>query len=305
MIVVGHAALDHVYRIAQFPLKPTKVRALEHIESGGGSAANAAVTIARLGGPVEFWSRVGADDTGRRILAGLEAQGIDKQFILVHEGSRSSEAAVIVDNSGERLIVGERDHAMPADAAWLPIDHVSDAAVVLSDLRWFEGTAAAFREARRHGITTVLDIDIGGAAAVSEYLRFTDYAIFSAPALAAFGGAGSDIERLHRVRASGVRHAGVTRGAKGYLWCGGDGDVHEEPACPVAVVDTTGAGDAFHGAFAWALAHGHDETSCAKIACAVAALKCRKLGSRQGLPSLAEVEGVLGRPLLRPQEGQV
>jgi len=118
--VVGHAAFDHVFRIADFPERPTKIRALEHLEGGGGSAANAAVTIARLGGSVEFWSRVGADSTGRRILSGLDAEGVSTRYVLVHEGSRSSESAVIVDKSGERFIVSERDHAMPADTGWLP-----------------------------------------------------------------------------------------------------------------------------------------------------------------------------------------
>ena len=68
IICVGHAALDFVYRIEAFPETPTKVRSLEHIESGGGMAANAAAAIARLGGTVELWSRTGADSAGARIL---------------------------------------------------------------------------------------------------------------------------------------------------------------------------------------------------------------------------------------------
>ena len=67
IICVGHAALDYVYRIEAFPPEPMKVRSLEHIESGGGMAANAAATIARLGGKVELWSRTGGDSAGQRI----------------------------------------------------------------------------------------------------------------------------------------------------------------------------------------------------------------------------------------------
>ena len=73
IICVGHAALDHVYRIEAFPPAPTKVRSLEHIESGGGMAANAASAIAKLGGKVELWSRTGADAAGERIRAFLAA----------------------------------------------------------------------------------------------------------------------------------------------------------------------------------------------------------------------------------------
>jgi sulfofructose kinase len=292
---VGHSALDHVYRIEQFPARPSKVRALEHLEGGGGSAANAAVTIARLGGAVEFWSRVGADDAGRRILAGLRAHDVDTRFVLVHQGSRSSESAVIVDRTGERLIVSERDHAMPADAGWLPLDHIPEAAAVLSDLRWFEATSVSFREARKHGVRTVLDIDIGGGGSdISAYLALTDYAIFSAPALAGYLSEGTDCDRLGKVLERGVQHAGVTLGAEGYVWRARDGTSGRQPSFEVDVVDSTGAGDAFHGAFAWALAHGHDDASCAKIGAAVAALKCRKLGAREGLPRLRELEDFLG-----------
>ena len=77
IICVGHAALDRIYRIEAFPPEPTKVRALEHVESGGGMAANAAVAIARLGGRAELWSRTGADAAGARIRAYLAADGVD------------------------------------------------------------------------------------------------------------------------------------------------------------------------------------------------------------------------------------
>ena len=141
IICVGHAALDYVYRIEAFPPEPTKVRSLEHIESGGGMAANAAATIARLGGRVELWSRTGADSAGQRIHAFLEADGVDTRFVRTYEGARSSTSAVIVDKDGERLIIGERDHAMSMDASWLPLERIAGAAAVLSDFRWVEGDA--------------------------------------------------------------------------------------------------------------------------------------------------------------------
>jgi len=168
IICVGHAALDYVYRIDAFPPVPTKVRSLERIESGGGMAANAAAAIARLGGAVELWSRTGADDPGARIRALLKADGVDVRFVRSYEGARSSTSAVIVDSKGDRLVVGERDHAMSMDASWLPLDRIAGAAAVLSDLRWVEGTRAAFTEARAKGVPTVLDADLGGGGILSE-----------------------------------------------------------------------------------------------------------------------------------------
>ncbi len=224
IICVGHAALDHVYRIEAFPSVPTKVRSLEHIESGGGMAANAAAAIARLGGPVELWSRTGADNAGARIRSFLEADGVDARFVKVYEGGRSSTSAVIVDGKGDRLIIGERDHAMSMDPGWLPLGRISEASAVLSDLRWVEGTRAAFASARLLGVPTILDADLGGGGVLTEALQLVDYAIFSGPALEAFAPETDDAGRLARVLAMGVTHAGVTRGAKGYYWAAKGGE---------------------------------------------------------------------------------
>lgn len=293
IIVVGHAALDSIYRIERFPPQPSKVRAIEHIESGGGSAANAATAIARLGGRVEFWCRLGADDVGRRIRAGLQADGVGTACVKLFEGVRSSQSAVIVDARGERLIVSDPDHGAPPGTDWLPMEDAGKASAVLSDLRWFEGTQAAFEIARKHGAKTVVDIDISAGARAREYLRLTDYAIFSTLGLSAFAPGLSQDEALVMALELGVQHAGVTLGADGYVWRTRDGQSGRQAAFPVAAVDTTGAGDAFHGAFTWALAQGKDDATCARIASAVSALKCRKLSARAGLPTRPEVETFL------------
>ncbi len=293
IICVGHAALDYVYRIEAFPPEPTKVRSLEHLESGGGMAANAAATIARLGGQVELWSRTGGDSAGERIHKFLRADGVDTSYVRTYEHARSSTSAVIVDNDGERLIIGERDHAMPMEASWLPIERIAGAAAVVSDLRWVEGTREAFTAARANGVPTLLDADLGGGGLLAEFLCIADYAIFSAPALDAFAPGENERAQLESVLATGVRHAGVTRGAEGYSWLSRDGSGGHQPAFAADIVDTTGAGDAFHGAFAWALANGEPPAACARLASATAALKCRRLGARAGLPTRAELDEFL------------
>src|SRR5262249_48036286 len=148
IICVGHAALDRIYRIAAFPAQPTKVRALEHVEVGGGMAANAAVAIARLGGKAELWSRTGDDGAGALIRAGLKSERVDVRYLQAFEGARSSTSAIIVDDGGERLIVGQRDAGMPSGTSWLPLERVKEADAVLGDVRWLEGLRAVFARAR-------------------------------------------------------------------------------------------------------------------------------------------------------------
>ncbi len=289
IICVGHAALDRIYRIDAFPAQPTKVRALEHIEAGGGMAANAAVAISRLGGAAELWSRIGDDNAGHTIRAGLRAERVDVRYVQAFEGARSSTSAIVVDDKGERLIVGQRDAGMPSGTSWLPLERVKGADAVVGDVRWLEGVRAVFAQARKDKVPTLLDADLGAREALPGLLQLADYAIFSLPALRDFASAGSDAERLNQVLTLGPRHAGVTLGAEGYLWREQTGGGHV-PAFRVSVTDTTGAGDAFHGTFALMLAEGRTAAVSARTAAAAAALKCTRLGSRAGLPLRAELE---------------
>ena len=225
---------------------------------------------------------------GSTIRAGLKAEHVDVRYVQSFEGARSSTSAIVVDDKGERLIVGQRDAGMPSDTGWFPLERVKEANVVLGDLRWLEGVRTVFAHARKDGVPTVLDADLGAREALSELLKHTDYAIFSAPALREFAAGSTDAERLDHLLSFGVKHAGVTLGSEGYAWRerGSDGYV---PAFSVSVTDTTGAGDAFHGTFALMLAEGVAVAERARMAAAAAALKCTRLGSRAGLPSRSEL----------------
>ncbi len=285
IICLGHAALDRIYHIAAFPPVPQKLRAHGVEEVGGGMAANAAVAAARLGARVAFCGRVGEDLAGQAIRAGLVAEGIDTAGLRGFAGGQSSTSAVIVDAQGERLLVNHRGAGLAEGADWLDLAPVATARAVLADVRWPAGALALFRAARAAGVATVLDGDIGAGAALPGLLALADYAVFSTPGLAEFA-PGDPAAALDRVRALGPAHAGVTMGAQGYLWRDAAG-LHHGPACAITPVDTSGAGDAFHGGFVWALAAGRPVAECVALAQAVAAIKCLSPGNRAGLPDQA------------------
>ena len=295
IVAVGHAALDYVYRIDAFPSSPTKIRALAHVASGGGMAANASAAIARLGGDVSLWARIGDDPSGGIIRQQLKTAGVGISHVRTCAGASSATAAVIVDRRGERLVISEDDHDFPLAADWLPVADIENAAVVSSDLTWLEGTVAAFNAARTHGVPTILDIDLNSGQLLDRVLELADFAIFSAPAFRLFVKGGGDEDRLSRLVQSGIRHAGVTMGADGYVWAARGGDHGRQAAFAVDVVDTTGAGDAFHGAFAWGIVQGLTDKECARIASAVAAISCTGLGARAALPTQKELELFLAR----------
>lgn len=295
VVCLGLSALDHVWRVDALPAASgaVKTRALDFDTIGGGMAATASVTVARLGGRAMFWGRAGDDAAGRLMRDALAAEGVDVAGFRLFAEGRSSVSGVMVRGDGERQIVNFRGGGLPADPSWLPLAGIGDAAAVLADPRWPEGAAAVFAAARRAGVPTVLDADMADAAVFEALLPLTDHALFSEPALAQFAGTDRHAA-LDTVAGFGCRVAAVTRGADGVDWREAGARRHR-PAFTVDVVDTTGAGDVFHGAYALAVGAGSGVVGAMDFASAVAALKCTRPGGRAGIPSRAETLALLGR----------
>lgn len=277
VICLGLAAQDHIWTMPELPPAIGKHRASGFESSGGGMAATAAVAVAMLGGRARFWGRAGQDAAGHVMRRELALEGVDVSQFRLFEGGRSSVSGIMVDAEGERLIVNFRG-SLPADADWLPPDP-GDAGAVLADPRWPEGATRLFASARARGIPTVLDADVATPEVFEALLPLTDHAIFSEQALREY--AGSDLAAITR---HGCKVAAVTRGGEGVDWLE-DGQRHHCPAFHVDVVDTTGAGDVFHGAWAMAIAAGANTASAAGFASAAAALKCTRPGGRAGIPN--------------------
>lgn len=280
---VGLALQDTILSLEEIPGRPVKIYAQARREVGGGPAGTAAVTVARLGASAAIAARIGADNTGAAVRREFEAEGVDTRFLKSFDGFQTAGSVVLVDARGERMIVAYADPAMPAGSDWLA--PASWGGAVLADLTWPAGALKALAGAREAGIPAVLDADISRhpAATVHEIVAAGDHVVFSRPGLAQL--AGTDDIAAGLARVSGPRHSfvSVTDGAAGIYWLEG-GIVRNMPPPAVNAVDTTGAGDAFHGAFALALAHGRPVLAAAEFANAVAALKCMRPGGRAGLP---------------------
>lgn len=287
VICVGLSAFDYIWRVERHPsASDAKVRAGAFFTRGGGMAATAAVAIARLGGRVAYWGRGGDDPEGRAMRDELAAAGVDVSAYRLFADGRSPISGVMVDASGERLIANFRGAELDPSPAWLPLERIGQAGAVLGDPRWPEGVEAAFAAARAVGVPTVLDAEVSEGGVFGRLLPLTDHAVFSAPALAAYAGASAEAG-LAAVARHGCRVAAVTSGGDGVVWRDAAGR-HRQPAYAVDVVDTTGAGDVFHGAYALALAGGATVAEAMAFAAAAAALKCTKPGGRAGIPTYDE-----------------
>jgi len=302
IICVGLAVMDQIYRVERLPMAPAKHFATACREVGGGPAASAAVAIARLGGRARLWSRVGDDSVGERIVRELEREGVGVEGVKRLPRARSGCSAIIVDSRGERMIVNFRGEEMDPDPGWLPITEIRAADAVLGDLRWPEGSVRALAEARRIGIPALLDADAAPAGEGTEAFAAANRILFSRQGLVEFTGV-AEIGAALRLAASRTSAwVGVSAGAAGVYWMEG-GRPRHLPAFAVDVVDTLGAGDVLHGAFALALARREHIEEALAFACAAAAIKCTRPGGRAGAPSADEVENLLdGRRLQRKAE---
>jgi sulfofructose kinase len=223
----------------------------------------------------------------------LERLGVDVTHLRRFPGARTPVSAVLVDRAGERLLAVYPGEGLPTDPAWLPLDHVAEVGSVLADCRWPEGALALFEAARRHGVPSVLDADVlPDPDSLAPLAATADVAIFSERGLAGFTQMTDPAAGLARAAEVAPGLVGVTLGERGFRWREGARE-HRIPAFPVAVADTTGAGDVFHGAYALALAEGRSARDVALFASAAAAIKCTRGQGWGGLPDRPAVDAML------------
>lgn len=292
MLVVGYNALDVTVAIGGLPAPDTKTQVPPIRLGGGGPAANAAVALARLGARVRLVTPLADDLPGRQQRAELAAAGVDLGLCPAAPGSRSPLAVILVDTAaGTRTVLWSRGDLPDLAPEALRDDWLDDADMLLVDGHDAVAAARLARAARDRGLPVVLD-----AGSVREGTAALVAACTDVVAAAAFGpalcGPARTRDILVDLRGRGPARVAVTFGPGGVIGLDGDGYV-TVPAFAVPVVDTTGAGDAFHAGYAWALASGRGFAACLEWGAAVAALKCAGWGGREALPTAAAVGDLL------------
>jgi sulfofructose kinase len=293
---VGAVCSTRIFQVEQVPPLPAKVIAQRLVSVIDGMALSAVWAFQRLGGTAAIWARTGDDAAGAALRAHLAGEGLDTTGLLTVPAAATSQATVIVDGRGERLVVPFHDPAVDPSPAALPLAQLARADILLADVRWPEGAEAAMRAARALGCPVMLDGEAAAPGVIDRLLPWTTHAVFSDAGLRAHTGL-QDIDRAlaqlaTALAGSGCHHVGASCGAEGYRWT--EGDAIRHVAAPrVAVVDTLAAGDVFHGALALALVEGRPVTDAARFACMAASLKCTRFGGRLGCPTRDEVERAL------------
>jgi len=295
VLCAGMAVQDHIFRLEAFPVPGSKTRAKEFASVVGGCAANAATAITRLGGEAALASPLGGpagtDAVGDSVLAALAREGVDCGRCVRVAGAVTGLSAVILDASGERLIVNHRDEGLSAARVADPAQAVRGCNAVLADNRFASFVLPLCAAARAAGIPAVLDGD-RPTQATDELLAVCSHVVFAADGLRATAQCDDFAAALERIAMRSSAFLAVTDGANGVYWREA-GALRHLPALAVAAVDTLGAGDVFHGAFALALAEGVSDVAALRFANAAAGLKCTRFGGGAGAPTRTEVEAAL------------
>jgi sugar/nucleoside kinase (ribokinase family) len=291
----GLNAVDHLIVVPHYPAFDSKVRLTEHQFSAGGQTATAMVALQRLGLSTAYAGRFGDDEEGRFGLASLHHEGVDTEFAEVVEGARNQIAFIIVDEpSGERTIIWDRDERLAYSAEEAPFELALRGRVLHIDAH--DPPACSRIAAKAREVGTIVSADIDNIYdGLPELLPLIDILISSKEFPHRLVGIADERAALVEVKARyGCAIVGITKGAAGALVYT-HGEFIESPAfdVPSRCADTTGAGDAFHAGFLYGVLRGEEVGTCLLLANAVAALNCRKIGARGGLPTLSELETFL------------
>lgn len=289
IVAIGLNATDTLIRVPHFPAFDSKTKILSSGVLPGGQAATAAVACRRWGLRSRYVGKIGDDAAGR-----LQREEFARERVAAHlievPNCASQLAYIIVDErTGERTILWQRDDRLDLHAEELPREWVRGARLVHVDGHPCAPAAAAARWAREAGVTVTGDFD-NIYPGVEELLEHVDFMIGSRDFPERLLGIPDLLESLPEItRRFGCRVSGATLGREGALaWDGTQ--FHYCPAFKVDAVDTTGAGDVFHGAFAYALLRGDTLPVILEFSCAAAGLNCTGLGARGGIRPIAEIE---------------
>ncbi len=291
ILCAGISVLDEVFHVEDFPPPDGKAAAKRFFVVNGGCAANAAITVARLGGRAALAGPMGSDANGDFVLAALARENVDCRACQRIPGSATALSVVFINARGERTIVTYRDESVTAVIPSDPEGLAAAADLVLAD-NWYPVFVRPICEAaRRRGLRIVLDAD--KPSAVDDPLfRIATHVVFSSECLRATTGRADLAEGLRAVAPHTDSFLAVSHGPNDILFLEGT-SFRRVPVFAIHAVDTVGAGDALHGAFALALAEGRREAEGLRFAAAVAGLKCTRMGGSVGLPTRAEVEAFI------------
>ena len=295
VVGVGLNATDTLLFVSRFPAYAGKVPFDEEVMAPGGQVASALVTCACLGLRTKYIGAIGDDERGRIQAESLRCAGINLDDAQFRKNCANQSAYIIVDRStGERTVFWRRDECLRISPEQIHPEQISCARMVHTDGHDTLAVARAARIARSLGIPVSMDVDTIYRG-FDQVLPNVDYLIGSSEFPAAWTGQHDPFQALETIQNEyGMKVAAMTLGADGALAREG-GRFFYSPGYVVNCVDTTGAGDVFHGAFCYAVLQGMTIRDALDFSNAMAALNCGAVGARGGIRGVADARALMKR----------
>jgi sulfofructose kinase len=294
IVGVGVNSVDTVYLLPAMPQRSgplAKMRILACHTLCGGQTATAVATCASLGLRSKYVGAAGNDEHGGRIRRAMAEAGVDLADLIVRDAANQTAAILVDQTTGERIVLWDRDERLRLDARELSEAALGSARVVHVDDVDEDAAIGAARIGRRAGAWVTTDID-RITARTTELIDLATHAIVAEHVPAQLTGIADLEAALRQLRTAHDAVLCVTLGDRGAVALDGD-TFHHAPAFAVDAIDTTGAGDVFRGGFIYGLISGQPMDQVLRVANAAAAVSCTRLGALNGVPTLAEIEGLL------------
>jgi len=298
----GLNATDTLLVVPHFPAYAGKGPFHQEILSPGGQVASAVVTCASLGLKTKYIGTVGDDERGRIQMESLQAAGIDLEHVQVRKGCANQSAYIIIDRTtGERTVLWRRDDCLRIEPSEIAPEQITCASLLHIDGHDTQAVEHAARIARGAGMPVTVDVDTIYHG-FDRVLPHVDYLIASSEFPVQWTNQSDPFRALEMIQQEyKMRVAAMTLGAHGALALEAGRFVYS-PAFVVNCVDTTGAGDIFHGAFCYAVLEGMPMREALDFSNAMAALNCMALGARGGIRGLPEVRAQMARAERRSRQ---
>lgn len=291
----GTNAVDFLIQVPEYPKFDSKLELNDYIQSAGGEIATTMVGLQRLGLKTSYVGRFGNDTAGDFGLKSLVDEGIDTKLSEQIEGARTQIAFIIIDEkTGERTVIWKRDKKLRFHESEVSEDIATSGKVLHFTPHDTKACIKLAKKAREVG--TIVSIDIDNVFdGIEDLLPFVDVFISSAEFAETFIGIKDRRAALDQLKYKyGCKLVGMTLGENGSLiHCGNEFFETEGFDVPGGCKDTTGAGDSFRSGFLYGLLSGDSVEKSARMANAVAALKCREIGARTALPNQEELQKML------------
>ncbi len=301
VVGMGLNSVDFVCVVPEFPKINSKMRILKFSKQGGGQVATAMVALSRWGVKTKYIGKIGGDELGQFSLASLREEGIDVSSVTIEPSVPNQYAMILVDGpTGERTILWDRDERLMYREGELRKEDVCSGKILHLDGHDIRAALQCARWAKEEKIATVIDLD-KVEPLTPELIKEINFVVTSARFPTLFTGIADRERALVELQKSIPGFVCATLGHEGAMALV-QGELIYVRGFEVKAVDTTGAGDVFHAGFIYGLLQNWEIKEILRFANAVAALKCRDLGGRKGIPPIEEVQKLLnpGSALRQP-----